>query len=119
MRRRLRRHSTLPVNLLRSWLASGRWCSLMGLSPQPIRHYKRRVAFAWVEDGAFLVMRMGDIFVSPPAALWLMGRDESVPHYTVLYYDVRSVSRLYEMSFAEGVWKLWRDAPGFRQRYAG
>jgi hypothetical protein len=23
------------------------------------------------------------------------------------------------MSFGDGVWKLWRDAPGFSQRFAG
>ena len=23
------------------------------------------------------------------------------------------------MSFEDGVWKLWRDSPGFSQRYAG
>jgi hypothetical protein len=35
----------------------------------------------------------------------------------VLYYDARSVSRVYEMSFSERVWKMWREAPGFWQRY--
>jgi len=35
----------------------------------------------------------------------------------VLSYDARSVSRVYEMSFSEGVWKMWREAPGFWQRY--
>jgi hypothetical protein len=87
--------------------------------PSPSETVKGPVSFAWVEDGAFLVMRMGDKSASPPAAVWLIGRDESTPHYTVLYYDARSVSRVYEMSYSEGVWTMWRDAPGFRQRYAG
>lgn len=46
------------------------------------------------------MMRMGGKLSSPPAALWLISRDESIPNYVVLYYDVRSVSRVYEMSFA-------------------
>jgi hypothetical protein len=74
------------------------------------------VSFEWVQDGAFLVIHMGDKSPGPPQALWLIGRDDSTPNYTVLYYDARSVSRVYEMSFSE-VWKMWREAPGFWQRY--
>jgi hypothetical protein len=29
------------------------------------------------------------------------------------------VHRVYAMSLRDGVWRLWRDAPGFWQRYAG
>jgi hypothetical protein len=77
------------------------------------------VLIEWVQDGAFLAMRMGDKSPGPPQALWLIGRDDSTPNFTVLYYDARSVSRVYEMSFSEGVWKMWREAPGFWQRYEG
>jgi len=80
---------------------------------------KGSVFFEWVQDGAFLVMRMGDQPPSPPDALWLIRRDESTPNYTVLYYDARSVSRVYEMSFSGRVWKMWRDSQGFWQRYQG
>jgi hypothetical protein len=37
----------------------------------------------------------------------------------VLYSDSRGVSRVYEMSFSEELWKLWRNAPGFSQRFEG
>ena len=74
------------------------------------------VLIEWVQDGAFLAMRMGDKSPDPPQALWFVGRDNSTPNYTVLYYDARCVSRAYEMSFSEGVWKMWREAPGFWQR---
>jgi hypothetical protein len=87
--------------------------------PGPSGTAKGPVSFEWVQDGAFLLMRMGDKPPSPAAALWLIGRDESAPSYTVLYYDSRSVSRVYEMSFSESVWKIWREAPGFWQRYEG
>ena len=80
---------------------------------------KGHVSFEWVQDGAFLVMRMGDKSPGPPNAMWLISRDESTPDYTVLYYDARSVSRVYKMSFSESVWKMWRAAPGFWQRYEG
>jgi hypothetical protein len=87
--------------------------------PRPSDIVKGSVSCEWVQDGAFLVMRMGDKPPRPPTARWLIGRDESASIYTVLYYDARSVSRVYEMSFAERVWKMWRQAPGFWQRYAG
>lgn len=87
--------------------------------PDPSAIVKGRVSFAWVQDGALLMMRMGDEPPSPPNAIWLIGRDESAPHYTVLYYDARRVSRVYEMSFADGVWTMWREAPGFWQRFDG
>ena len=80
---------------------------------------KGHVSFAWAQQGALLEMRMGDKPPGPPAALWLMCRDEATPDYTVLYYDSRSVSRVYAMSFADGVWKMWREAPGFWQRFEG
>ena len=37
----------------------------------------------------------------------------------MLYADARGVFRVYQMSFADGVWKIWRYAPGFYQRFTG
>ncbi|HEY7357032.1 MAG TPA: hypothetical protein VH590_11220 [Ktedonobacterales bacterium] len=81
--------------------------------PSPSDTVKGQVFFEWVEQGAFLCMRMGG------NATWLISRDDSRPGYSVFYYDARSVSRIYEMSFSEQVWKMWRNAPGFSQRYEG
>jgi hypothetical protein len=87
--------------------------------PTPSDTANGNVSFEWVEDGAFLVMRMGDKSMGPPEAVWLIGRDEAMPNYQVLYFDSRKVSRIYAMSFSNGVWKMWRDAPGFSQRFQG
>lgn len=87
--------------------------------PSPSDTAKGHISFEWLQDGAFLVMRMGDKLPSPPAAIWLISRDESTPDYTVLYYDSRRVSRVYEMSFSDGVWKMWRESPSFWQHYEG
>ena len=35
------------------------------------------------------------------------------------YFDSRGVHRIYQLSFDDGVWRLWRDEPGFNQRFAG
>jgi hypothetical protein len=37
----------------------------------------------------------------------------------MLYFDSRAVSRIYQMSLSDGVWKLWREAPSFSQRFTG
>jgi len=87
--------------------------------PGPSDTVTGHVSFEWLLDGAFLLMRMGDKSPGPPNATWLIGRDESTPNFTALYYDSRSVSRIYEMSFVDGVWKMWRESPGFWQRYEG
>lgn len=78
-----------------------------------------QVTFAWIEDGALLVMRQSEQSGTPPSARWVIGRDESASDFKVLYCDNRGVSRIYEMSFAEGIWRLWRDDPGFSQRFEG
>jgi len=78
-----------------------------------------QVSFMWVEDGAFLVMYMGNQPPGKPDATWLIGRDESTPAYLVFYYDNRKVSRVYEMSFSDDTWKMWRDSPDFSQRFEG
>ena len=76
-----------------------------------------KVAFQWVEGEAFLVMYMGA--PGAPEATWLISRDGSTPDYVVLYYDARKVSRIYEMSFSDNTWKMWRNSAGFSQRFEG
>jgi hypothetical protein len=49
----------------------------------------------------------------------IIGLDDSNEKFTQLYTDARGVHRLYQMSLDDGVWKLWRDTPGFSQRFKG
>jgi hypothetical protein len=35
------------------------------------------------------------------------------------YFDSRGVFRVYEVSIDDASWRLWRDAPGFSQRFTG
>ncbi len=81
--------------------------------PNPSDTVTSTVTFEWLENGAVLCMRMGD------NATWLISRDESLPDYTVFYYDTRRVSRIYEMSLEENTWRIWRDSPTFSQRFTG
>jgi hypothetical protein len=75
------------------------------------------VMFEWFEDGEFLVLRQGT--KETAHANWFIGHDQDFPNYTVLYYDDRHVSRVYEMSFKDDTWKIWRNAPNFMQIFEG
>ncbi len=74
-------------------------------------------SFEWIEDGAYLVAYQGTNKV--PRARWLIGRDDTTGQYKVLYFDSRGVSRIYEMSFKNKVWKMWRSVPDFPQLFKG
>jgi hypothetical protein len=80
---------------------------------------KGEVSFQWLEHGAFLIMRMGGDPSNSQGAIWLINRDESSSDYKVFYYDDRKVSRIYEMSLSDNLWKLWRQSPNFSQRFEG
>jgi hypothetical protein len=77
-----------------------------------------RAVFEWLEDGAYLRFH-ADAPEPAPSATLIISRDEVDEIYTVLHYDSRGVSRVYQMSFGERVWKIWRQAPGFSQRFSG
>lgn len=93
---------------------AGAWdMELSGASflPDPEAVVRGSVTFDWIEDGAALVMRMGD------AATWIIGRDDAEQDYHVLYADGRGVSRVYRMSLSDHIWRLWRHTPEFSQRF--
>ena len=74
------------------------------------------VAIDWIEDGSALRLRQGDAN-NPPAAVWIIGRDEGESGYSVLYADDRGVSRIYRMSLDGAHWRMWRDTSEFSQRF--
>ena len=54
-----------------------------------------------------------------PVAKWMIGRDETSGAFVALYADTRGVCRIYQMSFAGDVWRIWREIPRFHQRFMG
>ena len=100
----------------------GQWnieITSMSFNPDPSAVVQGRSEFAWLEGGAFL-MQQSEIDASEfPRSTAVMGPDDEAETYRMLYYDSRGVSRIYRMTFSSGIWTLWRDVPGFSQRFHG
>ena len=83
------------------------------------------VVFDWMTGEQFLIERWEVPVPEAPDGLAVIGPDPETPgQYLQHYFDSRGVARVYRMSFADGVWRLWRDAPDFSpldfsQRYSG
>lgn len=75
------------------------------------------VTFELIEGGAFLVERSDPRHPPFPSSTSIIGRDDGNERYFVLYNDSRGVSRVYQMTLDGGAWKMWREAPGFSQRF--
>lgn len=74
-----------------------------------------RAGFEWFEGGRFLLYRAHADRPDVPDSLSLIGApDEALSMY---YFDSRGVHRVYRVSFEDGIWRMWRDAPGFAQRF--
>jgi hypothetical protein len=75
------------------------------------------VTFEWSPSGSTLVQTVND--GGTAVATWgFVPNKEISGAFRALYADSRGVSRIYEMSFTDGLWKIWRAAPGFHQRFA-
>lgn len=99
--------------LIGNWNTTG----THALIPDTILH--GRTSFEWLEGGAFLVMRTEIDEPSIPSGIAIIGSDDSTKEYFMLYFDERGVSRKFEVTLRDNVWKWWRNAPGFSQRYEG
>jgi len=97
----------------------GDWDLALSFPVDPPGQVCGHASCAWLEDGAFLLMRTGAKTAGAPYSISIIGRDDSTETYTLLYLDDRSVSRVYQMSLGNGEWKQWREAPGFSQRFTG
>jgi hypothetical protein len=96
----------------------GEW-KLEGSHPLLIGPVRGRAVFAWFEGGAFLSWKTEFELPDVPNAVSSIGCDDVGETCTILYSDIRGVSRIYEMRLKDGEWKMWRNAPGFMQRMTG
>ncbi len=75
------------------------------------------LTFAWLEGGRFLVQRIRNDHELFPDAICVIGAPEADDGLTMEYFDSRGVRRTYGVAFEDGVLRIWRDHPGFEQRY--
>jgi hypothetical protein len=85
--------------------------------------------FSWLEDGKFVLQRAADepsdatppewTDNSPMPVTAVIGFDDTVDEQAMLYADGRGVYRIYRMQLTDAAWRVWRDAPGFNQRFIG
>ena len=73
--------------------------------------------FEWLEGQRFLLQRSRTDHPEFPGSLIVFGDFEDA--LAMHYFDSRGVYRVYGVSFSDGVWRMWRNAPGFSQRFAG
>jgi hypothetical protein len=78
-----------------------------------------RVDFEWLDEGAFLRQRSTIEHPDIPDGVYVIGCDDVTETCSALYHDTRGVARIYALSISDGVWRMWRDAPGFAQRFTG
>jgi hypothetical protein len=91
----------------------------MSFNPDPSAIARGSTSFRWLEGGPFLLQLSEVPNTDFPRATSIIGPDDAAETYAVLYFDSRGVSRIYQMSWTEGTWKMWRDFPGFSQRFTG
>lgn len=85
-------------------------------------------SFTWAEGGAFLVQRTDvvprtavpaeSVGPLPFPTVTMTGYDDTAGRFATLYADGRGVARVYGTSVEDGVWRMWRAAPGFHRRFA-
>lgn len=90
-----------------------------GPGSPPVSGRGGRTAFEWLEGEFFLLQRFTVFSPGAPNGIAIIGMGSDPETFEQHYYDSRGVARVYRMSLDGGVWKLWREAPGFWQRYAG
>jgi len=91
----------------------------MSFQEDPSASVRGHSSLAWLEGGAFLIQHSEIPNSAFPTSTAVIGADDEAGAYRMLYYDSRGVSRIYRMTFSGGIWTLWRDFPGFSQRFHG
>jgi hypothetical protein len=97
----------------------GDWTMQAGPPGGPPWPGSARVSFQWIDGGPLLIERWQVDNPDAPDGVAVIGYDAKSGAFCQLYTDARDVQRVYEMSLADGVWKLWRHGEPFSQRFTG
>jgi hypothetical protein len=115
-----------PASLDRLSVLIGQWemeasfeAGYFGPGTPPVTGRGGRTTFEWLEGRFFLTQRFVNEHPAAPSGIAIIGAGAEAETFEQHYYDSRGVARVYQVSLDGGVWKLWREAPGFWQRYTG
>jgi hypothetical protein len=75
------------------------------------------ITYEWLEGGHFIVQHSHNEHELFPDAISVIGAPEGGEGLVMEYFDSRGVRRTYGISLDDGVLRIWRDAPGFDQRF--
>jgi hypothetical protein len=78
-----------------------------------------QTTFEWLQGRFFLTQRFVNEHPAAPSGIAIIGAASEPDTFTQHYYDSRGVARIYQMTLTGNLWQLWREAPGFWQRYNG
>jgi hypothetical protein len=95
----------------------GEWTTVGTHPLLPGKTFHGRAVFKWLEAGAFLHFHSHTEESEIPDAIAILGTDDARPDAgTMLYFDVRTVSREYRWTVSNNVWTWSREEPDFSQR---
>jgi len=91
------------------------------------------VAIEWLEGQRFLILRSHNDHPDFPDAILIVGftdvdrvgadagepTADSASRLSMHYFDSRGVFRVFEVNIDAEAWRMWRNAPGFSQRFTG
>ena len=96
----------------------GDW-EISGSHPLISNPIKGKINFSWFNGKSFLIMRTDFNQSGPPNSTAIIGSDDKAEKLSMLYFDERGVSRIYDVVFKNNVLKVERNHPGFSQRFTG
>ncbi len=103
----------------------GKWSMVPRFQGMPPVETGAPVSFEWLSGRRFLIQSWEVPVPEAPDGIAIIGADPtSAGNYLQHYFDSRGVARVYRMSLADGVWKLWREEADFSpldfaQRFTG
>jgi hypothetical protein len=110
----------------------GSWTTEMTHPAMPAIVVYGTVVVDWLEGERFLIHRARTDHAEFPDSISIIGDAEQdrvgnaapatapiEPRLSMHYFDSRGVFRVYQVSADDQTWRIWRDAPGFSQRFTG
>jgi hypothetical protein len=102
----------------------GEWSMEAAFPFAPPTGIRGHTVFEWMPREQFLIQRWEVSHPDAPDGIAIIGFDAGRETFLQHYFDSRGVARVYEMSFGNGLWKLWRNSAdfsplSFSQRFTG